>query len=113
METRKQCVPFVLLFICYVATNNIKVFSAVMKKPTMGCIRIVAHLQCSYQQCKSVQCCRERATMGSIRIVAIRNVTTNNVSVQCCRGRATMGYIRIVAICNVAINNVKVFSAAT
>jgi hypothetical protein len=50
-----------LLLVCNVATNNVKEFSAAMEMPTSGSIRIVACLQCSYQQCKSVQCCREKA----------------------------------------------------
>jgi hypothetical protein len=50
-------VLFVLLITCYVATNNIKVFSAALEKPTMGSFRIVNYLPFTYQQYKMVQCC--------------------------------------------------------
>jgi len=61
---RQQWVLFVLLLICIVATNNVKVFSPAMETPTMGYIRIFVYLQCSYQQCKSVQCCHGNANNG-------------------------------------------------
>ena len=86
--------------------------SVLPRKSNNGFYSYCCYLKCNYQQCKSVQCCNVTATMGSIRIVVYLQCSYNHVSVPCCHGRATMGSIRIVAICNVATNNVKVFRAA-
>ena len=89
---RQQWIIFLLLLIFNVANNNVKVSSAAMEKSTMGYIRIVAYVQCNYQQCKC-SVLHWNSNNGFYSYCCLIQCSYQQCkSVQCCHGNANNGF---------------------